>query len=67
LQVGLGILGLPLVIRDLGIVVGVLVIVIVGVIITWSDYGESRAGLRLPVIGLFKKRHPEVYTIAEYV
>lgn len=38
--VGLGILGLPLVIRDLGIVVGVLVIVITGVIITWSDYGE---------------------------
>jgi hypothetical protein len=40
MQVGLGILGLPLVMRNLGLVLGVIVIVVVAVMILWSNYGE---------------------------
>ena len=40
MQVGLGILGLPLVMRNLGLVLGVIVIVVVAALILWSNYGE---------------------------
>ena len=41
MQVGLGILGLPLVMRNLGLVLGVIVIVVVAALILWSNYGTS--------------------------
>lgn len=49
-QVGLGVLGIPYVLATLGIVPGVICLLAVGVITTWSDY----------VVGQFKLRHPTV-------
>jgi len=54
-QIGLGVLGIPSVLDTLGLGPGLTLIVVVGAITTWSDY----------VIGVFKKKHPEVYTLAE--
>nr|XP_031858123.1 uncharacterized protein CI109_006464 [Kwoniella shandongensis]KAA5525195.1 hypothetical protein CI109_006464 [Kwoniella shandongensis] len=54
-QIGLGVLGLPSVLNTLGFVPGILVILAIGLIITWSDL----------VVGTFKLAHPEVYTIAD--
>ncbi|KAK6906696.1 hypothetical protein I203_100683 [Kwoniella mangroviensis CBS 8507] len=54
-QIGLGVLGLPAVLDTLGFVPGVIVIVALAVIITWSDL----------VVGYFKLNHPEVYTVAD--
>jgi ABC-type maltose transport system permease subunit len=39
----------------LGYVPGIIAIVVVALIITWSDY----------VVGAFKLKHPQVYTVAE--
>ncbi|KAK8845615.1 hypothetical protein IAR55_006331 [Kwoniella newhampshirensis] len=50
-QIGLG----PSVLDTLGFVPGILVILAIGLIITWSDL----------VVGTFKLAHPEVYTIAD--
>ncbi|WVF66447.1 hypothetical protein IAT40_001187 [Kwoniella sp. CBS 6097] len=55
LQMGLGILGLPAVFDKMGFVPGIMIILAVFVICTWSDY----------VLGQFKRRHPEVYTLAD--
>ncbi|KAF5657550.1 amino acid transporter [Fusarium heterosporum] len=52
-QIGLGILGIPMTFHELGIVPGVMCLCAVGTITTWSDY----------IIGVFKRNHPEVYTI----
>ncbi|KAM0434694.1 hypothetical protein ACHAQK_008610 [Fusarium lateritium] len=52
-QIGLGILGIPMTFHELGIVPGVMCLCAVGAITTWSDY----------MIGVFKRNHPEVYTI----
>jgi hypothetical protein len=49
-QVGLGVLGIPYVLATLGIVPGVICLLAVGIITTWSDY----------VVGQFKLRHPTV-------
>ncbi|WWC65396.1 uncharacterized protein I303_108014 [Kwoniella dejecticola CBS 10117] len=54
-QIGLGVLGLPAVLDTLGFVPGVIVIVVLAIIITWSDL----------VVGYFKLNHPEVYTVAD--
>lgn len=54
-QIGLGVLALPAVLNTLGYVPGILLIIAIGAIITWSDY----------VVGTFKLNHPEVYTLAE--
>ncbi|WVR03437.1 hypothetical protein IAU60_000428 [Kwoniella sp. DSM 27419] len=55
LQMGLGMLGLPAVLSTLGFVPGIISILAIGAICTWSDY----------VLGPFKRRHPEVYTLAD--
>lgn len=52
-QIGLGVLSIPTAFDSLGIVPGVIVLLGVAVITTWSDY----------VIGGFKLNHPEVYGI----
>lgn len=70
-QIGLGVLGLvsnpspreqgvrlthqPAVLATLGYVPGIIVIVVIALIITWSDY----------VVGSFKMNHPEIYSVAE--
>lgn len=52
-SIGLGVLSIPTVFDTLGIIPGVICLVAVGVIITWSGY----------VVGTFKVRHPEVYGV----
>ncbi|WRT70458.1 uncharacterized protein IL334_007456 [Kwoniella shivajii] len=54
-QIGLGVLGLPAVLDTLGFIPGIIVIVVLAIIITWSDL----------VVGYFKLKHPEVYTVAD--
>lgn len=52
-QIGLGVLGIPHVFDVLGIVPGVICLIIIGGITTWSDY----------MVGVFKINHPHVYGI----
>lgn len=52
-QIGLGVLSIPAVFDALGIVPGIICMLAVGAITTWSDY----------VIGTFKLNHPEIYSI----
>ncbi|KAJ5161407.1 hypothetical protein N7492_006799 [Penicillium capsulatum] len=52
-QIGLGVLSIPVAFDTLGIVPGVLILVLISAITTWSDY----------IIGVFKLRHREVYGI----
>ncbi|KAK4684283.1 hypothetical protein P7C73_g5905, partial [Tremellales sp. Uapishka_1] len=54
-QIALGVLAMPTVLLTVGAVPGVIVILGVGLLTTWSDY----------VTGLFKRNHPEVYSIAD--
>ncbi|ORX33435.1 transmembrane amino acid transporter protein-domain-containing protein [Kockovaella imperatae] len=54
-QIGLGVLGLPAVLDTLGFVPGMIVIIAMAVIITWTDY----------VIGTFKLNHPHVYSLGD--
>ncbi|RSL55147.1 hypothetical protein CEP53_007221 [Fusarium sp. AF-6] len=50
-QVGLGVLSIPQTFDALGLIPGVICLLAVAVITTWSDY----------MIGVFKRRHPQVY------
>lgn len=50
-QIGLGVLSIPATFDVLGVIPGVICLVVISAITTWSDY----------MIGVFKKRHPEVY------
>ncbi|RSL43080.1 hypothetical protein CEP51_016406 [Fusarium floridanum] len=50
-QIGLGVLSIPATFDALGVIPGVICLVVISAITTWSDY----------MIGVFKKRHPEVY------
>lgn len=52
-QIGLGVLSIPVVFDSLGIVPGVLCLIAISVITTWSDY----------IVGNFKLRHRQVYGI----
>lgn len=52
-QIGLGVLSIPSAFDILGMVPGVICLCVVAVITTWSGY----------IIGNFKIRHPEVYSI----
>lgn len=52
-QIGLGVLSIPVAFDSLGIVPGVIVLIVIAAITTWSDY----------IIGVFKLRHREVYGI----
>lgn len=54
-QIGLGVLSIPASFDVLGLIPGIICLVAVAVITTWSDY----------VVGTFKRRHPEVYSIAD--
>lgn len=52
-QIGLGVLSIPAVLDTLGMGPGLVVVIAIGVITTWSNY----------MIGVFKKNHPSVYSI----
>lgn len=52
-QIGLGVLSIPMAFDSLGLVPGVIILLCIAVITTWSDY----------IIGAFKLNHPEVYGI----
>ncbi|KAJ6172402.1 transmembrane amino acid transporter protein-domain-containing protein [Penicillium chermesinum] len=52
-QIGLGVLSIPVAFDALGIVPGVIILITIAGITTWSDY----------IIGVFKLRHREVYCI----
>jgi amino acid permease len=52
-QIGLGVLSIPAAFNVLGLIPGLICLLIVAAITTWSDY----------IVGVFKRRHPEVYGI----
>lgn len=52
-QIGLGVLSIPATFDVLGMVPGVICLLVIGAITTWSDY----------VVGIFKLNHPSVYGI----
>lgn len=52
-QIGLGVLSIPVAFDTLGIVPGVIILITIAWITTWSDY----------MIGVFKLKHREVYGI----
>lgn len=52
-QIGLGVLSIPSAFDTLGLVPGVICLLAVAVITTWSDY----------MVGAFKLKHREVYSI----
>ncbi|KAJ4252443.1 hypothetical protein NW762_011044 [Fusarium torreyae] len=52
-QIGLGVLSIPATFDALGLITGILCLLAVGVITTWSDW----------VVGVFKLRHRNVYAI----
>ncbi|KAM0417435.1 hypothetical protein ACHAPT_012584 [Fusarium lateritium] len=52
-QIGLGVLSIPAVFDVLGIVPGIICLIIIAGITTWSDY----------MVGVFKRRHTQVYSI----
>ncbi|KAG5662367.1 hypothetical protein KAF25_004785 [Fusarium avenaceum] len=52
-QIGLGILSIPSAFHTLGIIPGIICLIVIGAITTWSDY----------MIGTFKLNHREVYGI----
>lgn len=52
-QFGLGVLSIPQILDSLGLIPGIICLLAIATITTWSNY----------VIGTFKLRHPEVYAI----
>ena len=54
-QFGLGILSMPVVFDTMGIIPGIILVLAIAGITTWSNY----------MVGAFKARHPEVYSIAD--
>jgi amino acid permease len=52
-QIGLGVLSIPAVFDVLGIVPGIICLLVIATITTWSDY----------MVGVFKRNHPQVYGI----
>ena len=55
LQIGIGVLALPTTLHALGFIPGLILIVFSGYLTTMMDL----------VISMFKKAHPEVYSVAE--
>ena len=52
-QIGLGVLAIPAVFDVLGMIPGIIILITIAVITTWSDY----------MVGVFKLRHRSVYGI----
>ncbi|KAI5451060.1 hypothetical protein NCC49_002548 [Naganishia albida] len=54
-QIGLGVLSIPAVFQAMGIVPGVILLMFIGCLTHWAGY----------MVGKFKLRHPEVYSVAD--
>ena len=54
-QIGLGVLGIPVAFDALGLIPGVICLCTIAGIVTWSNY----------IVGVFKRRHPEIYSISD--
>ncbi|KAI5478377.1 hypothetical protein MNV49_005126 [Pseudohyphozyma bogoriensis] len=54
-QIGLGVLSIPFVFQTIGMIPGILVILALGIITTYTDY----------IVGTFRLRHPEVHSVAD--
>lgn len=54
-QMGLGVLGIPVAFDALGLVPGIICLCTIAAIATWSNY----------IVGDFKRKHPEVYSISD--
>lgn len=52
-QIGLGVLSIPAVFDTLGLIPGIIILITIGSITTWSNY----------TVGVFKVHHPEIYGI----
>lgn len=52
-QIGLGVLSIPAVFDTLGLIPGIICLIMIAIITTWSDY----------IVGIFKINHEEVYGI----
>lgn len=52
-QIGLGVLSIPAVFDVLGLILGVICLIIIAVMTTWSDH----------IVSIFKLNHPEVYGV----
>ncbi|KAF3006062.1 hypothetical protein E8E13_010942 [Curvularia kusanoi] len=52
-QIGLGVLSIPATFHSLGLIPGVIIILVIAVMTSWSNY----------IIGQFKMRHPDIYGI----
>lgn len=52
-QIGLGVLSIPQVFHSLGLIPGVIVLLIIATMTSWSNY----------IVGVFKLRHADVYGI----
>lgn len=52
-QIGLGVLSIPSAFDTLGLIPGIICLIVIAAITTWSDY----------IVGVFKLQHPEVYSI----
>lgn len=55
LQIGIGVLALPNTLHAIGMIPGIICIIASGLITTWGD----------TVIGLFKRGHPQVYSVSD--
>lgn len=54
-MIGLGVLSIPSAFDTLGLIPGVICLLVIAGITTWSDY----------MVGVFKIRHPEIYSIGD--
>lgn len=52
-QIGLGVLSIPEVFHALGLIPGVICLLVIAAMTSWSNY----------IIGVFKRNHPDVYGI----
>jgi amino acid permease len=52
-QIGLGVLSIPSVFHSLGLIPGVIIILVIAAMTSWSNY----------IIGVFKMNHPDIYGI----
>lgn len=52
-QIGLGVLSFPSVFDTVGLIPGVILLVVIGGMTTWSDY----------IVGVFKLKHRQVYGV----
>jgi amino acid permease len=55
IQFGLGVLVMPSILDTLGMVPGIIILIVLGLLTSWTDW----------IVGTFKIAHPDVYTLAD--